>query len=208
MKNKRAVIITTLVCLLPSLFGIIIWNKLPEQVPAHWNIAGEVDRYASRAETVFLIPIFMAVMQLVVDFAMKHEKRRKNYSKRLYAAVGWLMPAMSLWIMTSTYLAAFGVDLKMHVTVPLFISIMLLFIGNYLPKCRQNSTMGIRLPWTLRSEENWNRTHRMAGPLWTVFSLLSIIFALAGKPAVSLAFVITMIVVPIVYSFVLSRKGV
>lgn len=208
MKSKRTVIISTAVCLLPSLFGLIIWNKLPESIPAHWNIHGEIDRYAGKAETVFFLPVLFAAIQFLVDFAMKHEKRRGNYSKTLYAAVGWLMPAMSLWIMTSIYLTAFGVNVKTEVTVPLLISIMLLFIGNYMPKCKQNSTMGIRIPWTLKSEENWNRTHRMAGMLWTGCSIFSIIFTLAGKPAVAFIFMITMIFVPIIYSFALSRKGI
>lgn len=98
------------------------------------------------------------------------------------------------------------------INVPLIISlivgIVLLIVGNYLPKCKRNYTIGIKLPWTLDSDENWNRTHRLAGYVWTVGSILCILAALFGQMMLMLPIVILMTVIPCVYSFILYRKGI
>lgn len=83
-----------------------------------------------------------------------------------------------------------------------------LTIGNYLPKIKQNYTMGIKISWTLDSETNWNKTHRLAGWLWIGGGVLFLGNALIQSwllPAIAL---VLMIVVPMVYSFILFKKGV
>ena len=50
-----------------------------------------------------------------------------------------------------------------------------------MPKLKQNYTIGIKVPWTLNSEENWNMTHRMAGKLYVVAGVISIIIALLNN---------------------------
>ena len=88
----------------------------------------------------------------------------------------------------------------------------MILLGNYLPKCRQNYTIGIKVPWTLNSERNWNMTHRFAGYLWVITGVVSLIclFILPREIFAIIFFVGlgVMVVVPIVYSFMLYRKGI
>ncbi|MCK9482692.1 MAG: SdpI family protein, partial [Bacteroidia bacterium] len=76
------------------------------------------------------------------------------------------------------------------------------------PKSKQNFTIGIRLPWTLASEENWNKTHRFAGWVWTIGSLILIITSIIGFSALTIFIVITalMSIIPIVYSYIYYQK--
>ena len=90
------------------------------------------------------------------------------------------------------------------------VGILFVVIGNYLPKTKQSYTMGIKLPWTLASEENWNRTHRLAGFLWVIGGILLILLTLLRlwNTWTFLLVIIPMSVVPMIYSYLLYRKGI
>ena len=90
----------------------------------------------------------------------------------------------------------------------ILVGVVFIIIGNYLPKCRQSYTVGIKLPWTLASEDNWNRTHRMAGGLWMVGGAVVLLMGLTGKAyvAVFLSVTAVMVLVPTIYSYLLYRK--
>ena len=93
--------------------------------------------------------------------------------------------------------------------MPVFMGLLFIAIGNYLPKTKQSYTMGIKLPWTLASEENWNRTHRLAGFLWVLCGLFFIVTSFTGwSLAAFLIPIIVMVLVPAVYSYLLYRRGI
>lgn len=206
MKNKRTVFIGALVCLLPCILGLIMYKDLPDRIPVHWNMSGEPDNFAAKPFAVFGLPPILAFFHLICHIGASADKRRKNYSKALEAMTYWFIPALSLILCPMTLLASKGVDVKIEVIIPCLIGLMLVFIGNYLPKCKQNSTMGIRIPWTLESEDNWNKTHRLAGRLWIIGGLVSIVCTFFGYPLLLFAVVAVIVAVPVVYSFALSRK--
>ncbi len=79
--------------------------------------------------------------------------------------------------------------------------------GNYLPKCRQNRTVGIKLPWTLRSEANWNKTHRAAGFVWIAGGLMLIAGAFLPVPWLEPAVAALLVLFPLLYSFALHKRG-
>ncbi|MGN1194797.1 MAG: SdpI family protein [Acutalibacteraceae bacterium] len=204
--NKRAVFIGTFICLLPCILGLIMYKDLPEQMPVHWNMSGEPDNFAAKPFAVFGLPLILAFFHLVCHIGASFDKRRKNYAKALEAMTYWFIPALSLILCPMTLLASKGVDVKIEVIIPCLVGLMLIFVGNFLPKCKQNSTMGIRIPWTLGSEKNWNKTHRLAGRLWIVGGLISIICTFCGFPLFIFAAIAVVVIVPVVYSFTLSRK--
>ena len=116
----------------------------------------------------------------------------------------WIAPVISLLGCGSTYASALGQPLRIDRLAMLLLGIVFTIIGNYLPKCRQNYTIGIKIVWTLSDEENWNATHRMAGKLWVIGGVL---IALGGflphgwAIAVMFILLIPMCVIPIVYSW-------
>ena len=206
IKNKRAVFIGALICLLPCIPGLIMYKDLPDRMPIHWNMSGEPDNFAAKPFAVFGLPLILAFFHLICHIGASFDKRRINYSKAIEAMTYWFIPALSLILCPMTLLASKGVDVKIEVIVPCLIGLMLVFVGNYLPKCKQNSTMGIRIPWTLESEENWNKTHRLAGRLWIIGGLVSIVCTFCGYPLLLFAAVAVIVAVPVAYSFVLSRR--
>ena len=80
-------------------------------------------------------------------------------------------------------------------------------IGNYLPKCKQSYTVGIKIPWTLNDEENWNKTHRLAGFLWVIGGVVIMATAFLGTFWLFFVVLIPMVIVPFVYSYSLYKKS-
>lgn len=99
-----------------------------------------------------------------------------------------------------------AVDIEMIVSV--IVGSIFIIMGNYMSKNRQNYTVGIKLPWTLNSQENWNRTHRMASKLWIVSGFVVLINIFMNSIAVVLVVICASALLPMIYSFVLYKRGI
>lgn len=207
-KNLKVLIITSIVILLPILAGLILWNQLPEQIPSHWNASGEIDGWSSKVFSVFGIPLILLAAQWLCVLGSAADPKKENHPQKVLHLVLWIIPVLSVLLHVITYSVALGKEVRVEVVLPVFIGIIFAIIGNYMPKCKQNYTIGIKIPWTLNSEENWNRTHRFAGRLWMVCGLMIILTGFFGGFWVFLPIVLLMVIAPFVYSYVLYRKGV
>ena len=207
-KNLKMIIITSVVTILPILAGIVLWQKLPESLPTHWGFSGEVDGWSSKPFAVFFIPFFMLIMHLICAFATSMDPKGKGINSKILTLVLWICPVISIVSMASVYMAGMGMDVKVDTIIPLFMGILFLVIGNYLPKCKQNYTIGIKLPWTLNDEENWNKTHRFAGVVWTICSIVIIVGSFFNKGAFYTTFpsLFVMVFAPLIYSYIYYRK--
>ncbi len=209
--NRKTLILTTLVCLLPiiAVAGALLYSRLPETVPTHFNLNGEPDGWSSRAVAAFALPALMLVMNFVLQFALNADPKRQNMSEALMKVVVWTVPVLSVLCSGMTLAKALGYNVRIEVVLPVFMGLLFILIGNYLPKTKQSYTMGIRLPWTLSSEENWNRTHRLAGFLWVLCGVLFIVMSFIGwSLPLFLILLAVMILVPLIYSYLLYRKGI
>lgn len=207
-KNLNILIITSIVILLPVLAGVILWDTLPEQIPTHWNAAGEIDGWSSKAFAIFGLPLMMLAMHWLCVLGTAADPKKANHSDKLIHLVLWIIPIISVVLFALTYVAALGTEVRMEMVMPLLVGLVLTIVGNYLPKCKQSYTIGIKIPWTLHSEENWNRTHRFAGRLWLVCGLGIMLTAFVGGFWFFLPIVLVMVLAPTVYSYLLHRKGI
>ena len=207
-KNLKIIIITSFVTILPMLAGFLMWNKLPEKMPTHWNFAGEIDGWSGKPFAVIALPLIMLGFHLVCTVATSFDPKSQNFNSKVFGLVLWICPVLSLLCTTATYAASFGYDVRVEFIIPLFMGVLFLIIGNYLPKCKQNYTIGIKIPWTLNDEENWNKTHRLAGFVWTACSLVIIVGAFFKNTVVYTTFVpvAVMVIVPMVYSYLHYKK--
>ena len=205
-KYKKTLIITTLVLLIPVLVGLLLWNRLPDPMPSHWNIDGEVDGWSSKAFTVFGLPALMIALQWVCVFATKADPKYENYNPKMLQLALWICPAIGLLLCGMVYPAALGYSVPIETVMPLFMGALFMVIGNWLPKCKQTYTMGIKLPWTLDNEENWNATHRFGGKVWFFGGVLIMATAFVGSFWLLFAALIVMVILPTIYSYALYRK--
>lgn len=206
-KNLKTLIITSIVLLLPILAGLILWNQLPEQMPTHWNAAGEVDGWSSKPFAVFGLPLILVAAQWLCVLATTTDPKRQNHSEKIYHLVFWIMPVLSIVLHAITYLTVLGVGVRIEMVMPIFMGLLFVIIGNYLPKCKQSYTIGIKIPWTLNNEENWNKTHRLAGWVWVIGGFAIMLTGFFGGFVAFFVITLVMVLVPAIYSYLLHRKG-
>lgn len=206
IKNNIQAILSTLVCLVPILLTLALFDKLPPQVPIHFGTNGEPDNYASKAIAGFLFPCLFAGLNLFVRFIMNTDPKKKNANPVIRAVGLWAIPVLSLILIPVTLFKGMGYDLPIYIISTALIGLMFLIIGNYMPKSRQSYTVGIRLPWTLDNEENWNKTHRFAGFVWVLGGLVVIANAFIGNAYIMLGVIVLLFILPIIYSYRLYRK--
>ena len=210
MKNeKKTLLLTTLICLIPMIVGALVYKRLPESMATHFGLDGTPNGWSSRPVAVFVLPGILLAVNLLMPFLLRADPKHENMSSALKTVTIWTIPLISLVCSGATLGRGLGYDVRIEQILPALMGVLFVVIGNYLPKTTQSYTMGIKLPWTLASEENWNRTHRLAGFLWVIAGLYFIVMSFIGwsLPAFLIPLFV-MILVPTVYSYLLYRKGI
>ena len=205
-QNKKLLILTSIVTLIPIMIGLLLWNRLPEQIPSHWDINGNVDQWSSKPFAVFAFPAILLALHWICAIACTTDPKHKNYSPQMITLVLWICPVLGLVLSTLMYTAALGYPLRIEIIMPLLVGLMFLIVGNLLPKCPQTYTLGIKLPWTLASEENWNKTHRFGGKVWVGGGILTMATAFLGIFWLLIGVLVVMVVAPTLYSYLYYRK--
>ncbi len=208
-KNKRKIILSCILTLLPILFGIIFWDTLPEQMTTHWGIDGKADGKSSTYIAVFLLPVILCLTNLLCLWFTSFDKKNADQNQKAFGMIFWIMPVLSFFTNGMMYATAFGKELNVNMILPLMMGGMFIFIGNYLPKCKQNFTLGIKVKWTLENEENWNTTHRFGGKVWFFGGLLLLFCVfLPQKIMIPMVLIIMLPLVfaPVIYSYLYYRK--
>ena len=206
--NRKTLIITSVVTILPVLIGVIYWNRLPDVMATHFGTNNEANGFSSKAFAVFGLPVFLLAVHLLCAFIIARDPKKQNISPKMFTLVLWIVPVTSILVAAIEYPVNLGYQIDITFYMELLLGVLFVIIGNYLPKARQNYTIGIRIPWTLANEENWNRTHRLAGYLWMIGGILMIIACLSRLvPAEWLiGLFLIMALVPCIYSYWLHAK--
>lgn len=208
-ENKWKITVSSIVILLPILFGLIMWERLPEEMITHWGINGEADGWNSRLFTVFVLPVILLVTHWVCIIFTSLDRKNREQNKKVFGMIFWIMPVVSVFVNGAVYMAVFGKEFGIERAEIIIIGLMFVIIGNYLPKCKQNYTIGIKLPWTLSDEENWNKTHRFGGKLWVIGGVAVIIVAFLPTEIMVVVFlmiIVVMAIVPMIYSYFLYKN--
>ena len=135
------------------------------------------------------------------------DPKSKNIDSKPMTLVLWICPVMSLLIGSLVYATALGYNISVEIIMPLVLGAMFIIIGNYMPKCKQNYSIGIKVPWALESEDNWNKTHRFAGIIWVVGGVLVMATAFLGSFYVMLPITLIMAFAPMIYSYCYYKKN-
>ena len=206
--NKKSLIIASIVTILPVLIGIICWNRLPDVMATHFGMNNEANGFSNKAFAVFGIPAILLAVLWFGAFVTSHDPKRQNISPKMFSLVVWIAPVTSLVVAAILYPVNLGYALDITYFVELLSGVMFIIIGTYLPKARQNYTIGIRVPWTLANEENWTRTHRLAGTLWIICGILMIIICLTRLASFQwlVGILLITVLVPCIYSYWLHAK--
>lgn len=189
---------------------ILIYPSLPDTIPTHWNIYGEVDGYSPKWMALILgsIPFIMSLLFWILP---KIDPNRQSFLKfsKAYERVKILLILFLIVMQVVTLAVSLGYEIPIDLVVKLGIAIIFIVMGNYLGQVKPNYTFGIRTPWTLASEEVWTKTHRVTSYWMVSCGLLMIITSfIAGMIGFILYFGCILIptIFSIAYSFYLYQK--
>lgn len=130
----RSLFITSLVCLLPILLGIALWNVLPDTMPIHFNINNEPDNFASKGFTVFFLPFLMMLLQIICCIINDINAHKHGERKKFETATKWIIPVMSIILQITIFGYSLGWNIDIRKVAALIVGVVFLVIGNYLPK--------------------------------------------------------------------------
>lgn len=185
------------------------YGALPEQLPIHWNIRGEVDGYASKPWGPFILPLSMAATYVLLAMLPRLSPRGFGIEKFADVFDGIVLATMAFLFAVSMMVLLVGLGVRLNATTVVFAGVGVLFvaIGNVVGKVRKNYFVGFRTPWALANDEVWLRTNRLGGRLMVLSGLAMLAASLADYglvAAVAASLVIT--IVPVVYSYRLYRR--
>lgn len=166
--------IPALIVVAAFLMSAIVYPKLPELVPTHWNMAGQPDQWGSRVIGAFILPVILLVMWALFRILPAIDPRGANYAKfgGAFEAIIVSVMLFMLGLHIVVLRASLGHPVDMARVMPFGIGILLVVIGNLLPRARPNWFVGIRTPWTLSSDRVWEKTHRFGGRLFVAAGLV------------------------------------
>jgi uncharacterized membrane protein len=192
--------------------SIVVYNRLPDPMPTHWNMHGEVDDYSSRPVGAFLMPLIMIGIAALIPVLPKIDPRGRNYEKfdTTYFTIMNATITLMLVIHVFALAAALGSSVSVGRVVPAAAGLLLIVIGNLLPRVRPNWMVGIRNPWTLSSDRVWERAHRVGGYLMLALGVLLLLSGPLAPPmatvVLALGGVIAVGIGLTVYSYILWRQ--
>lgn len=213
MKNKFKLRKDSIISIIASIllvviFNILFYHKMPAELPTHWNFQGQADDYSSKFHAMVVIQGFLVLMNAFLCFMLDNDPRNKRQNNFVMTLSKLAMPAIMLVVYTITVMVGLGRDINVSVIIPLFVGLLFIAIGNYFPKIKRNYTMGIKLPWTLNSDENWRRTHRLGGICFIIIGLSLILSVFLKSEIVFLVPLILGGIIPAIYSYYLYTKGI
>lgn len=208
MRIPRIIALTLIV--LVFAFTIAAYPSLPDQVASHWNAEGEVDGYMSKFWGAFMVPFMMLGITGMMYGLPLIDPLRKNVEE-FRTEYEWFIVVMTAFfaaLQLQIVLWSLGYEISPNAIMPVSMALLFGYIGWMMRRARRNFFIGIKTPWTLMSEEVWDKTHRLGGSLFMVagaFSLLGVFF-----PEQSVWFVLVPVLVvtavTIAYSYFLFQR--
>lgn len=207
-KNLKTMIITSIIILVPIVVGLVMWNQLPAEIATHFGANGQPDGWSSKEFAVIGIPLFLLAIHWFCVAFTGVDPKKDNISDKMMLLVLWIVPVVSIVGCGSMYIYVFDNTINTTTIGVVLVGCMFLVLGNYMPKMKQSYTLGFKLPWTLNSEENWNRTHRLAGWVTMLAGVIVLIGGFTQQFWVVFVALVLAVIIPLVYSYSLYKKGV
>jgi len=207
---KKAELFLLIAVVICFIIGIYFYPQMPEQMASHWNAQGNVDDYMSRFWGVFLMPFVFIGLALLFIIIPRIDPLKKNIEsfRKYYDGFIILFFIFMLLVYMQTILWNLGTEISPNVAFPILMGFLFFYMGILLENTKRNWFIGIKTPWTLSSENVWNKTHKLGSKMFKIAGIIALIGFLFQKytfyfilvPVLFVAFYL------IVYSYVEYQK--
>ena len=212
MSTRTTTTVVLLMIVAATFAGLLLWNRLPEQMASHWNINDQVDGYVSRFWGLFMLPLIslgMFLLFLIIPnidpLKVNIAQFREVFNLFITLITGFMLYIHALTLLWSPGYTSFGMS---RAILPA-LGLLFIFIGTMLRKAKRNFFIGIRTPWTLSSDKVWDETHRLGAVLFMISGALAFIGAFFGGTTAFWLFFVPLMgsaVFLVIYSYVLYKQ--
>ena len=185
--------LTSAVCLLPVLFGVVFYEKMPERMPVHFNINNEVDSYASKNFALFGIPILMTILQIFCCLISDWNGNLGKKKPKFISIVKWIVPILSVVISVIMIQIPLGSNVDVRRSIVFILGILCVIMGNYMPKMSYEAMKGKMHPMP-KDEKLYRKAIRLMGYTFVIFGLLLLI-SIAFEAIISWGMIVMLVVI-------------
>lgn len=216
MKSLKSSLATAFIALLiPMLYLAKEYKKMPIMVPTHFGFDGKPDDYSQKSTLIIIlsllsflaIGIFYLLRNIHKIDPKKNARTMPGTMNKMALAIVIFISLLNTMIVSSSINGNFGNGKVIFCIIGFFLA----YIGNLMYSTKPNYFIGIRTPWTLENEDNWRKTHQLAGKIWFAGGLFIAVFSIfIGDqllPYLFISMIGCMTLIPMVYSFILFKKN-
>lgn len=209
MKRNNVFKFGMLINIIPFIIGGIYYNQLPETMATHFDFNNHANGFSSKPMALFGIPMILVLVYILAYFFTSQDPKRSNQNEKVVAFVLVIIPILNLIVSGMIISVNLGNKVDIGLIINIFIGILFMGLGNYMPKIKRNYTIGIRLPWTLDNDYIWDKTHRFAGYIWSIGGIIYLIAAFFLKdyshyfiPVI----ILILTAIPTIYSYMIYKS--
>ncbi len=191
---------------MPIVYGGLLWQYLPQQLPIHFGIDGQPDQYAPKLIAVIGLPVLIITVNYVIIRSMKN---KGIDNQKVFTVLIWSLPLLLNVVQIVTFMHALNYHINIGSVILPVIGLLFIVLGNYLPKTTPNYMVGIRLPETLHNSENWQKTNRLGGFTMVFAGFILLITGIIGNMIAVIGLIVAMVItilVPAVYASWLAHR--
>jgi uncharacterized membrane protein len=210
MSTKTSLTISFVLIAIATAIGLILSPQFPDPMPSHWNAAGEIDGYMPKFWGIWLMPLMTLGITLILAFVPSIDPLKANIEKFRsfynFFIVGFVIYMMYIYALTLA--AAIGISFNMSYMMLPAIGLLFFSLSFLIKNAKRNFFIGIRTPWTLSSDEVWDKTHALGAQAFRIGGLIAMISILFGEHGIWLFLIACLLAafIPVAYSYILWRK--
>lgn len=205
--KKKSNIYNLILTVIAFLIPIILYSKLPYAIPCQSSMStGTVTNYMNKPIGAFFLPLIMALIWIGMLYLPKIDPRKSHYAKfaRSYGLILCLILTFFFVLQIIIILVSLGFNVPVNTIIPFALGILIIVIGNYMPKSKSNFFYGIKTPWTLSSETSWKKTHKLGRILFILTGLLICISSLFLSGSITYTVVLISIILSVIIVVIAS----
>jgi len=171
---RKSNIVMILIVFMSFVISAYFYPQLPDRVPSHWNVRGEVDAYMPKFMGLFLMPVILVFLFLFFVAIPKIDPLKENIKKfmKYYEGFVVFIVAFMFYVHLLTISWSLGIEFNMNYAIIPPIAIILYFAGILTGKAKRNWFIGIRTPWTLSNDKVWDKTHEKGAKLFKILAVV------------------------------------
>lgn len=193
---------------IPLVLNLVFYNQLPDVVPTHFDVNGQVDGTMPKFMGLFGMLFLCLAIHVFTCFMTVKDPKQKNIPNFMMNILFMICPVVC--IVTSMTIIYFGLGYSFDVSfvMNILVGVLLIVLGNYLPKVKRNYAVGIKTSWALNSDENWVLSNRVAGYCMVIAGIIYIVLGLLGYMIMGIVVILVATIIPCIYSYILFKRGI